>query len=119
MSNKPANAFRARRTGDRRRALIISVSFGLALSVGALLAGGLSIAVLSQSSDTQPYTGALRGDIVFESDKGKHCRSFDNVTGRVTDSACPERADFYPNGVLVPHGTIKRLDAISKSFSRP
>ena len=113
MRNTPANAFRARQTRDRRRALIITVSFGLALSVGALLAGGLSIAVLSQSSDPQPYTGALRGEIVLESDKGKHCRSFDNVTGRVTESACPQKAD----GVPVPRGTIGRLDAISKSFS--
>jgi hypothetical protein len=113
MRSKPANAFRARPARDRRRALIITVSFGLALSVGALLAGGLSIAVRSQSSDPQPYTGALRGDIVLESEKGTRCRSFDNVTGRVADSACPQK----PDGAPVPRGTAGRLDAISKSFS--
>jgi len=114
MRNKPANAFRARPARDRRRALIITVGFGLALSVGALLAGGLSNAVLPQPSDPQPYTGAPRGDIVLESEKGTRCRSFDNGTGRVTESACSQK----PDGVPVPRGTAERLEAISKSFLR-
>jgi hypothetical protein len=113
MSDRQANAFRARQRRDRKRALIISVTFGLALTVGAVLASRFSIEVLSQSSDSQPYTGALRGDIVLESDRGKRCRSFGNMTGRVTDHACPQKVD---NVVPVPHGTTGRLDAIAKSF---
>jgi hypothetical protein len=114
---KPVNKFRTR----QRRVLIISAAFGLALSVGILLGTDFSIAILSQvlsrSSNTQPDTGVLRGDVVFETDKNKRCRTFDNKTGQMTDSACQQKVEFYANGVPVPRGTIERLEAISKSFS--
>lgn|SRR5262249_31670016 len=102
-----------RRIRDGRRVLIISVALGLALSAGILLAGNFSTAFLSQvpprSSIAQPNSKVL-GDVVFETDGGKHCRTFDNRTGQITDSACQQKSES------ASRGTIERLGAISKSF---
>jgi hypothetical protein len=100
---------------DNRRILIVSAAFGLVLSVGILLATNFSIAVLSQvlprPSTIRPDSGVL-GGIVFETDRGKHCRTFDNRTGQLTDSVCQQKIES------ALHGTTERLDAISKSFRR-
>jgi len=59
------------------------------------------------------------GKIVMQASSGQ-CKKmkFDNQNGAVTEdsSPCDDKLVFDSHGVPVPQGTVRRLDAISKSF---
>lgn len=65
---------------------------------------------------------AARTGTIEISAMGDRCRrmKFDNDDGRVIENfkPCDNVSILDANGVQVPVGTIRRLDAISKSFSQ-
>jgi len=64
---------------------------------------------------------AHTGTIVLQRDNGRcEQRRFDNDTGKIVDMAsapCDDQAIKDAHGVLVPQGTVRRLDTISRAFS--
>ena len=105
---------------ERRRTMVISGAI-------ALLAAGAAIATLVETSShvDQPTTATVsdkfRAATITSDFDGSGCSQqvFDNRTGHVTASRLPCPATSYDgNGMPIPTGTIHRLDAISKSFSR-
>jgi hypothetical protein len=113
---------RGRGTSERYRATITA----------ALLLTGLGAGLLAATSDAptllfmrRPPPAAPQqsriGKIVLESTP-ERCRQmiFDNDTGRITpdDSPCDDGVRRDVTGTPMPMGTVQRLEAISKAFSR-
>jgi hypothetical protein len=120
---KPANASKGRQTPVFRYVLTISAIFVLIMSVGIFFTSRPQTPVLSGDptpvASIAPDTAVGRGKITLESNRGKLCREFNNKTGRLTEILCDQTTDFAPDGTPAPRGTMKRLEAISKSFSGP
>jgi hypothetical protein len=105
---------------DRQRALVVVAGFGLMAAIGALFALSAEYPMSSHTTDVISNNNLRTGKITSSSIDDENCREqeFDNQTGRMTRSeqSCDTNA-FDSSGVMVPSGTIHRLDAISKSFS--
>jgi hypothetical protein len=70
------------------------------------------------SSPRQPEEDRT-GTVVVRAGGGCKAMTFDNDTGRLSPpSKCDEQAPARDPSHLVPAGTVRRLDAISNSFSR-
>lgn len=93
------------------------LSFCVIGVIGALAFTNLSPTLLShvlsenRRGEARPRTAA----ILVEIDPG-HCRRFvfDNESGRIVPSKAPCEQNIHGNPV--PAGTVRRLDAISRSF---
>lgn len=111
------------RTQERRRALIISgILLLAALTAVVVIVAETPMSVHSltspQTAMAMPNNNLRTAKITNDSD-GKGCwqQIFDNQTGRMTRSQPCEATTYDGNGVPIPLGTIRRLNAISKSFS--
>ena len=123
----PHPASNVRLTLRRRYILIVSFCFFVALSLGLLMVmttefpmSLLFSRVSSQTTQARPDNELRLGKVVSDSRNNNGCRQkiFDNQIGRVTETEQPcEDAAFDSNGRPILRGTIRRLDAISKSFS--
>ena len=103
--------------------LIISCVFLALMGIMAWVATELSMTSKSSKSSlaigATPHIELQVAKITSDPD-GKGCfqQQFDNKTGRVTRLQEPcETVARDNNGISVPVGTIRRLDAISKAFS--
>jgi hypothetical protein len=123
-SRGPGDSARKRRQ-DRRYALIVGIALilGLGASIWAWSPGLLR----SRQSANLPAEGAKRidadartGSIVVTTDGGCRQSYFDNDTGRVSQAGKPcESGEFSSDkGDPKSRGLERRLDAISKAFSR-
>ena len=109
-----------RKAQERHRALIISGAIVL-LSAGAAIATLVETSSRIDQPTTAPVSEKFRAATITSDLDGSGCSQqvFDNRTGRVIVSRQPCAATSYDsNGVPIPTGTIHRLDAISKSFTR-
>jgi|ERR1700722_15756539 hypothetical protein len=116
---KSQRAQRRRRASFVGRIILIPASLGLVL----LVAAGLLL--LTHHKDQSRSASALASNnfgsakVLIDSADGSGCRQevFDNKTWRMTQSQQPcDAATRDANGIPVPVGTVRRLDAISKSF---
>jgi hypothetical protein len=104
----------------------------LTLGINVLLTSGLGIILvlaatylmkipqpLQQTAISRPDDAVRIGRIVRESDDAGACRqqNYDNQTGRIVSINSCNNAVHDTGGAPVPQGTIRRLDAISHSFS--
>jgi hypothetical protein len=114
-----------KRRGDRRYALIVGIV--LILGLGASILAWSSDVARSRHTARLPAAGAKQvdsetrtGNIVVTTDGGCRQSSFDNDTGRVSRAGTPcENSEFSSEkGDPKPKGLERRLDAISKAFSR-
>jgi hypothetical protein len=116
--------------GRRRGKLAYVLTAGVLLTAlgGAIwLATGAKLPTLSlsngpgQTTTSPPVTEPRTANIVFEPTANR-CRQivFDNDTGRRFETVrpCEKNTILDSKGVPVPLGTVRRLDAISKSFSK-
>jgi hypothetical protein len=63
-------------------------------------------------------TGKTASIVVRRSAKLCEHKTFDNQTGRISDAdtPCPQDVVLDANGIPVPTGTVRTLNAISKTF---
>jgi hypothetical protein len=105
---------------DRQHALVVVFGFALSAAIIALLALSTVYRTASRTTDVLPNNTLRMGKVTSSSTDDKQCRQliFDNQTGRMvsSDQLC-DATGVDGTGVVVPSGTIHRLDAISKSFS--
>jgi hypothetical protein len=122
---KTARALKVRSKRERRRGLIVGLVMLAVIGSGAAFAmitdlpASLLARLSPEPSMQAPDPDARKGIIVLQP-SAEQCRSviFDNDTGRMTDVLRPcSKEVLDAQGVPVPHGTIRRIDAISKSFS--
>jgi hypothetical protein len=110
----------------RRYGLIVCLALAATLGLGLLLATKRELpALLLARASPDRATTATRGieartaSIVLEPQGGR-CRDlvFDNDTGEIAERAKPCEASVAVDdkGVPLPVGTLRRLDAIGKSF---
>jgi hypothetical protein len=115
-----------RQRRQRRYAVMVSVGFGVLLSVGVVV--GISKYQSLKASRALPPSNFAKDDIqkgkITFNVAGDRCRQieFGSDTGRVTEiremnKPCEESA-VDQAGLPKPAGTIHRLDAISKSFGK-
>jgi hypothetical protein len=118
------STIRDRRTSERRPLLVVGVVvfFALSVSVLAVMANSLPFTIWGRSSGERIKDGesqAYSAKLVRETETGERCsnRAFDNRTGRLieTSERC-EKTVVDDKGLPVPVGTVRRLDAINKSF---
>jgi len=110
-----------RRAHGVRAPMVVGLVVSLALGVGlVVLVAGPPSAVAPQTSLQIP--GAKPTDVVRDgtiirdrSKEGVSSGQTDRMAGRTAPEDKPE---FDPNSVPPPQGTIRRLEAISKSFSK-
>ena len=114
-----------KRRRDRRYALIIGIV--LILGLGAGIWAWSSDVPRSRHSASLPTAGtkqvdseARTGSIIVTTDGGCRRSNFDNDTGRVSQAGKPcESSEFASDkGDSKSRGLERRLDAISKAFSR-
>ena len=116
----------ARRRGrDRRYALIVALV--LILGLGASILAWSTDVAGPRAPASRPAAGAKRADpearagsIVVTTGGGCRQSWFDNDTGRVSQAGKPCESGEFMNdkGDPKPRGLERRLDAISKAFSR-
>ena len=121
---KTARKFQVQSRRERRRVLIVCLAMLAAISLGLSLAMTTKLSTLLLSSVSEREIGASsaearRGTIVLES-AGKRCRqmTFDNDTGRTVEIFRSCKKDAVFDSQSPPQGTVRRLDAISKSLSK-
>jgi len=112
---------RSQRRRERPKTLIVSIVIVLTIVCLAALSRQLiSLFPSLNPSTTSSQQTDHAGKIVVRDDLS-HCKqmNLDNDSGRITDdpSPCDEQVSSDAHGIIVPKGTIHRLDAISKSFS--
>jgi hypothetical protein len=121
---KAASALTVRRRRERRYAVMVSLAL-LAIGLGLLLAMTTEFpsSILSRGSSEHAIatSGArMRTATIVLEPIANRCRQviFDNDTGRSVEinKPCEKTVILDDNGVPIPHGTVRRLDAISKSF---
>lgn len=103
---------------DHRRGLVVA-GFALSAAIIALLAISTVYPTSSRITEILPNDTLRVGKITKRSTDGKNCPQliFDNRTGRVVNLEQPcDTTAFDSTSVMAPSGTIRRLDAISKSF---
>ncbi len=111
---------------EHRYVLAVSIGFFVALSLGILAAvladpTWISSRLSAQKAPPEPAARSQIGTITLDPGSASNCRKmiFDNQTGRVTETNTPcEQVVRDETGAPKPVGTLRRLDAISKSFSR-
>jgi hypothetical protein len=116
----------ARKSGrDRRYALLVAIA--LILGLGASILAWSTDVAGPHSSASRPAAGGKRavadartGNIVVTTDGACRESYFDNDTGRLSRTGKPcENGEFRNDkGTPNPSGMERRLDAISKAFSR-
>ena len=109
----------------RRYGLIVCVALAATLGLGLLATKtGLPAGLLARPSPERAMTvppgiEARTASIVLEPQGGR-CRDliFNNDTGKMAETVKPCEASVVldAKGIPVPVGTVRRLDAISKSF---
>jgi hypothetical protein len=113
-------------TRARRYGLIVCIALTATLGLGLLLATkrDLPALLLARASPEGAVTAtpgieARTASIVLEPQGGR-CRDlvFNNDTGEIAERArpCEVSVAVDDKGVPLPVGTLRRLDAISKSF---
>jgi hypothetical protein len=121
----PTAGFQDRRKRRRRSGVIFSITiltvFGLILfaATATNLPSRLFGGRMSQHAMSGPQS--TTGSIVHYSATDRCRRTiFSNETGRVleTDRPCENHVMVDEKGEPIPMGTARRLDAISKSFSK-
>ena len=114
-----------KRRQDRRYALVVGIA--LILGLGASIWAWSPSNPRSRQSASLPAEGAKRpdvdartGSIVVTTDGGCRQSYFDNDTGRVSRAGKPCDNSEFSNekGDPKSRGLERRLDAISKAFSR-
>jgi hypothetical protein len=111
-------------TRTHRYGLIVCLALVATLGLGLLLATkrdlpALMLARASPEHAVTPTIEARTASIVLEPQGGR-CRDlvFNNDTGEIAERArpCEVSVAVDDKGVPLPVGTLRRLDAISKSF---
>jgi hypothetical protein len=104
---------------ERLKTILVSLSI---LAITMALASKIDFSAIYEPEGTATTsTNQARADahIVLQSDS-EHCKKmvFDNASGKISEDLTPcEEAPVYDaRGVAVPKGTVRRLDAISRSF---
>ena len=101
---------------------ILLLSFCMIGIIGAIAAANFSSRLLSNVISQSAIGGgnSRTAAILMETESG-HCRqfTFDNDSGQILPSGelCEPEVSTDAHGDPMPIGTMKRLDAISKSFS--
>jgi hypothetical protein len=120
---KPAHMRKAGASQKRRRLAKMSLgvfAIGASIAVVAVLAIGFSTApapvVENGVSHADPNSVATI--VLHSSTSGCQQRSFNNLTGQISDQTSPCHSDVVldAKGMPMPTGTIHTLDSISKSF---
>jgi hypothetical protein len=111
-------------TRARRYELIVCIALAATLGLGLLLATkrDLPALMLARASPEHAVAATIEArtaSIVLEPQGGR-CRDliFNNDTGEIAETAkpCVVSVAADDKGVPLPVGTVRRLDAISKSF---
>jgi len=118
--SQPASAGTTRRRRRREKIVLVLLllALGLGLAVGAAIgpASMLETSGPSATSASEQRTGSI---LVGHADRCRQ-RTFDNDTGRFLEASKPcDGVRLDSNGLPIPAGTARRLDAISKSFLKP
>jgi hypothetical protein len=119
---------RIRRSQQRHHITIVSLAFVISFGASflAVLTTNFPFSVLSRSPRPLAIDGKFgldhrTGKIVFDPIDRAACQetTFDNRTGNLmaATKTCSDEVDR--NGLPLPKGTIRRLDAISRSFYGP
>ncbi len=122
VAQTAATSARGRGTSERYRAAITAALLVAGLGAGLLAAtsDAPTMLLLRRAPPAAPQQSRI-GKIVLESTP-ERCRqmAFDNDTGRITpdDSPCDDGVRRDVTGTPMPMGTLQRLEAISKAFSR-
>jgi hypothetical protein len=130
MSNiKTAKSNRHQKRSVRGRWCAVIASFFVCAAIVAFAMTG-NIAAMpwiveslfdaQSAAETQSSAESRSGTVVVEKDNDQcELMKFDNDTGHTTDGSgsCKSFVTLDAHGEPVPIGTIRRLDAISKSFS--
>ena len=99
--------------------LLAAMGFGLVAAMTTDVSTLFSSRATPQEQADASNTTTQLGKITIEPTAGQ-CEHiiFDNQSGRVIEisRSCKKETVFDENGVPRPEGTIRRLDAISKSF---
>jgi hypothetical protein len=120
------NAGRARRAGEQRKFTTTALTFFGILCLGLLWAVTSDFSkylpfrapTSAQGSDSDARTAKITWEL-----PGSRCRQmeFNNDTGEMLDTGKPCGTAAVPldsKGVPAPAGTARRLEAISKAFSK-